>query len=316
MTVIEEHLTAKGFTPAAHVPLVYGRKRTIDAITIHWWGLFGQTHDGVNNFFVNGVGATSCHFVASGVPRPRITCLVSPLDAAWHAGNAVGNATTVGIECRPEATEADYKVIAELVRWIRDVYGANLPLIPHRDWQATQCPGHWDLGKIHRMAEALKTKPIVKQPVPAPKPVAPKKPVGGIVDIKYDRDIVKPTTAVQLRKDSAWTLKNSDMKTNWNLADEGLGLGYYDIDLFLQGIELPDGESITVNAFIVTGTGTGRNRSGYFSQEIHGSTNGSFHSSVRLKTPLLSTAAIEVDVTASSDCKLKVWGSDIFKFQK
>lgn len=149
MTAIDESLTAKGFTPAARVPAVYGRKRTIESITIHHWGLRGQTHDGVNNFFVHGPGTTSAHFVVSA---GRINCLVSPEDAAWHAGNAVGNATSIGIECRPEASDGDYETVAELVRYLRDTYGANLPLIPHRNWQATACPGIWDLDRINLMA--------------------------------------------------------------------------------------------------------------------------------------------------------------------
>lgn len=148
MTTINESLTAKGYTPAASVPQVFGRARTIDGIVIHHWGVTGQSHDGVVNFFVNGPGATSAHFVVSA---GRIHCLVNPADAAWHSGNAVGNATTIGIECRPEATDADYATVAELVAFLRDEYG-NLPLSPHRQWQATACPGVWDLARIDQLA--------------------------------------------------------------------------------------------------------------------------------------------------------------------
>lgn len=146
---IDESLTAKGYTPAASVPAVYGQSRVIKSITIHHWGALGQTHDGVVNFFVNGPGATSAHFVASA---GRIHCLVNPADAAWHAGNATGNATSIGIECRPEATDGDYKTVAELVRYLRSNYGTDLPLIPHRNWQSTACPGVWDLDRIDNLA--------------------------------------------------------------------------------------------------------------------------------------------------------------------
>lgn len=149
MTTIDESQTAKGYTPAASVPLVYGQPRTIKSITIHHWGLFGQTHDGVVDFFVNGPGATSAHFVASA---GRINCLVNPADAAWHAGNATGNATSIGIECRPEGSDGDYSTVAELVRYLRAEYGAGLPLIPHRNWQATACPGIWDLDRLDALA--------------------------------------------------------------------------------------------------------------------------------------------------------------------
>jgi N-acetyl-anhydromuramyl-L-alanine amidase AmpD len=97
MTKINESQTAKGYTPAALVPAAFGRARTIDGIVIHHWGSLGQRHDDVVKFFVSGPGATSAHFVVSA---GRIDCLVSPQDAAWHSGNAVGNATTIGIECQ------------------------------------------------------------------------------------------------------------------------------------------------------------------------------------------------------------------------
>jgi N-acetylmuramoyl-L-alanine amidase len=148
MTTINESQTAKGYTPAGLAPAAFGRPRTIEGIVIHHWGVFGQKHDDVVKFFVDGPGATSAHFVVSA---GRIDCLVSPADAAWHSGNAVGNATTIGIECHPEATEADYATVAELVRYLRDQYGA-LPLSPHRQWNATACPGIWDLPKIDRLA--------------------------------------------------------------------------------------------------------------------------------------------------------------------
>jgi hypothetical protein len=159
MTNIDESLTAKGFTPAAYVPQVFGRARTIDGIVIHHWGLTGQTHDGVVNFFVNGPGSTSAHFVASA---GRINCLVNPADAAWHSGNAVGNATTIGIECRPEATDGDYETVAELVRYLRGQYG-NLPLSPHRQWQSTACPGVWDLDRIENLAGGIAPQGSVTQ---------------------------------------------------------------------------------------------------------------------------------------------------------
>lgn len=154
--VIDESYTAKGFTPAAQVPAVYGGPRTIESITIHHWGERGQTHMGVVNFFcVTGPGQTSAHFVSSA---GQTHCIVSPLDAAWHAGNATGNRTSIGIECRPEASDADYLEVAKLIAWLRAQYG-DLPLIPHRDWQATACPGIWDLARLDKLARNLKDTP-------------------------------------------------------------------------------------------------------------------------------------------------------------
>lgn len=148
LPTIDESHTAKGYTPAAQVPAVFGEPRTIQSITIHYWGATGQTHDGVVDFFCNGPGQTSAHFVASD---GRVSCIVSPPDAAWHAGNAHGNATSIGIECHPEATDGDYQTVADLVAWLRTQYG-DLPLFPHNHWTSTSCPGPWDLNRIDQLA--------------------------------------------------------------------------------------------------------------------------------------------------------------------
>lgn len=163
---IDESLTAKGFTPAASVPQVYGGPRVVDGIIIHHWGATGQTHGGVVNFFVNGPGNTSAHFVSSGAGGTH--CLVNPDDAAWHAGNAEGNRTKIGIECRPEADESDYREVANLIAWLRQTFNLPLPLSPHRDWQATACPGKWDLAKLDAMAKGGSIAPQSAPAAPAP----------------------------------------------------------------------------------------------------------------------------------------------------
>lgn len=140
---IDESRTAVKYTPGRQ-----GRK--IQDIVIHWWGADGQTHDGVVDWFCNPAkGAqTSAHFVVSG---GRVHCIVSPTDTAWHAGDWDENLRSIGIECRPEATAADYATVAELVRWLRNKYG-NLPLRPHKQFYSTDCPGRWDLSRLDRLA--------------------------------------------------------------------------------------------------------------------------------------------------------------------
>ncbi|WP_430508790.1 peptidoglycan recognition protein family protein, partial [Escherichia coli] len=91
---------------------------------------------------------TSAHFVVSG---GRVHCIVSPTDTAWHAGLWDENLRSIGIECRPEATAADYATVAELVRWLRNKYG-NLPLRPHKQFYSTDCPGRWDLSRLDLLA--------------------------------------------------------------------------------------------------------------------------------------------------------------------
>lgn len=143
---------------------VFGTPRRYESITNHHWGSFGQTHDGVVNFFVNQNGATSAHFVASD---GRIHCLVSPQDAAWAAGNAYGNATSIHIESRPEATDGDYRTTSWLVSKLREWYG-DLPLKGHREWSATACPGKWDMARLDREARAWTNGTAPAGPAPAP----------------------------------------------------------------------------------------------------------------------------------------------------
>lgn len=145
---IDESLSDSEFTAAGDVSRTFGASRRIESITAHHWGILGQTHDGVNNFFVHNNEATSAHFVVSD---GRINCLVSPADAAWAAGDFYGNATSIHLELRPEATDGDYATAAWLISFLREHYG-NLPLKRHSDWSATLCPGKWDIARLDRLA--------------------------------------------------------------------------------------------------------------------------------------------------------------------
>ena len=159
---INESLSDSEFTAPLNVPGTFGgTPRRIESITIHHWGSFGQTGPEVLNFFVNRNPNTSAHFV---VWDGNIYCLVSPANAAWAAGNAYGNATSIHIECHPEATPGDYATVAWLVRWLREQYGSGLPLVPHNQWTATACPGIWDLKRLDRLA---------RTPEPAATPTPP-----------------------------------------------------------------------------------------------------------------------------------------------
>jgi len=142
---------SRNFTPAAQVPAVYGRARTIDSITIHWWGLpeWNATFEGTTDFLCTNTKPTSAHEV---IEAGRVAVIVSHGDAAWAAGNATGNATSVHLELNPRASDGDYATAAERIRDIRAEHGKDLPLIPHRTWQATMCPGHYDLARLDSMS--------------------------------------------------------------------------------------------------------------------------------------------------------------------
>ena len=150
------------------------RKSKVKSITIHHWGSRGQKFDNVVNWLCQKRAGTSAHYV---VEAGKVACIVDPDRRAWHAGNSRGNHESIGIECRPEATEGDYATVAALVADLRAVYG-NIPLKRHKDWTSTACPGVWDIGKIDRLARGVKPSvPAVSTggasaPAPKPKPAA------------------------------------------------------------------------------------------------------------------------------------------------
>ena len=145
------------------------RNSRIKSITIHHWGSRGQKFDNVVHWLCQKRAGTSAHYV---VEAGKVACIVDPDRRAWHAGNSRGNHESIGIECRPEATDGDYATVAALIADLRAVYG-NIPLVPHRAWTSTACPGVWDLGKLDRLARGVKPGvPSGGASVPAPKPAA------------------------------------------------------------------------------------------------------------------------------------------------
>lgn len=162
------------YTPASKVRAVYGIDRKITGITIHHWGMKGQAFFGVVNYLCREGGNTSAHEV---IESGKVAVIVDHKNAAWHAGNARGNATTLGLELRPEATDGDYATAAQRIHELRKEYG-DLPLIPHRDWKATACPGNWDLKRLDREARAIGSG--AAKPAGSVKP-KPSKPAGNSV---------------------------------------------------------------------------------------------------------------------------------------
>lgn len=140
------------------------RNTKIKSITIHHWGSRGQKFDNVVSWLCDKRAGTSAHYV---VEAGKVACIVDPDRRAWHAGNSRGNHESIGIECRPEATDADYATVAELVANLRKTYG-NIPLKRHKDWTSTACPGVWDIARIDRLARGQKpsapSKPAASKP--------------------------------------------------------------------------------------------------------------------------------------------------------
>jgi hypothetical protein len=121
--------------------------------------------------------------------------------------------------------------------------------------------------------------------------------------------VAQPEGGRLLGKDTAWFLKDRAGKVNQNFAVAGIG--NYDIDLFIQGTGLADGETLEVQFFTVI---KGK-RSGYYTQQIDGTNSGKFHESIRFKRPVVAGTVIDVSIKSSNaTTKLDLFGADIYNF--
>lgn len=183
----ETNRTSQNYTPASSVPSVFGiGPRTIEGITIHWWGDPNQnpSFDGITNYLLANGSNTSAHFVATGTGR-RVACIVDLGDVAHHAGSGWGNVHTIGIELDPRARDEDYDVAAELVADIRSAYG-DVPIYWHNYFINTACPGVWSPERLDALSYTKyshatdwgrggnKTEPAPVAPTPVPAPVPAK----------------------------------------------------------------------------------------------------------------------------------------------
>ena len=139
------------YTPQAQVPYYYGMPRTIDGVTYHWWGDPAQQPQfmGIVNWLCRANGNSSAHVVGEA---GRVAWIVDVANAAWHAGNARGNATTVGYECNPRLTDGDYETMGEFHYDMEKAYGKRLPIYVHKEWTPTSC-SPIDKGRIRAIAD-------------------------------------------------------------------------------------------------------------------------------------------------------------------
>lgn len=138
------------FTPVSQTRNVWGVDRKIKNIAIHWWGDPAQNPQfaGIVDHLCDPNSAVSAHYVATGTGR-QVACLVAPEDNSWSTMS--DNPYCISIECDPRCRDEDYDVVAELIADIRSAYG-DFPLVPHRQYTATTCPGNWDLARLDALA--------------------------------------------------------------------------------------------------------------------------------------------------------------------
>jgi len=165
--VIDESLNAVNYTALADVPAVFGYDGTKTGATIHHWGEDGQNIHDVARYLASANARTnSAHFV---VQEDYVYCIVNSFDSSWHSGHPLGNAKTIGIECRPEMTVGDLETLGSLLRFLERHYG-SLEIYVHKNWQNTACPGRYEAQIENLIAEinGVEIWHATGQPAPVP----------------------------------------------------------------------------------------------------------------------------------------------------
>jgi hypothetical protein len=155
---LDHNPSSNYYTPTESLT-VYKQPRKVLGVTIHWWNdpKNAGTHDGTAAYLARKGGDTSAHYVVS---PGRVTRLVDDKNAAWHAGNATGNATTIGIECNPHDVEGTLPTVAALIRDLEKKHG-DLKVYRHRDWRSTTCPGAYS-NQIDKLVNLVNSAPSSK----------------------------------------------------------------------------------------------------------------------------------------------------------
>lgn len=120
-------------------------------IQIHWWDdpANKPSHAGVVEYIKKKTSG-SINYVASA---GKITRMVAEENCALATQN--GNPYGIKIECSPYGTDEDYRTIGWLVYDIQKRRG-RLPLVPHKEYWNTSCPGTLDLTRIQKEADKYK----------------------------------------------------------------------------------------------------------------------------------------------------------------
>lgn len=128
--------------------------KQVEGIVVHHYGVMGSTYVGTIRTLTKPTAAASAHFV---IDAGKVAQLVALSDTAYHADNWPVNLSTIGIECPPEATEAQVNTLVQLIAGLYRAYGRVLPLSGHCDHAPTKCPGRYYsmLQDIQARATAL-----------------------------------------------------------------------------------------------------------------------------------------------------------------
>lgn len=161
-------------------------KMTPTSITIHNTGNIGapakNNHNYMKNCNKNGSRIASWHFT---VDDKEIYQAVPTNYKAYHAGNATGNATSIGIEIcmfnNAERQKQAYLNAIELVKILMKAHGFGISQVKqHYNWTRKDCPTWLRSGKFGydwKWFTAQCAGPVAKSiPTPTPAPTVEFKP--------------------------------------------------------------------------------------------------------------------------------------------
>lgn len=138
----------------------YGKPYKPIELHIHWWDDPSKkpSHDGVVAYIKKKTGGSVNYVVSAG----KVTCMVAEENCALTTQS--GNPYGIKLECSPYGTDEDYRTIGQLVADIQRRRG-RLPLVPHKRYYNTSCPGTLNLARIQAEADKFNAKENIVPPV-------------------------------------------------------------------------------------------------------------------------------------------------------
>jgi N-acetylmuramoyl-L-alanine amidase CwlA len=114
----------------------------VESVTVHWIGPYPQQSVYTPFYWwrdgTDGLGiAASAHYI---IKDDTVLQAIPATEIAYHCGNTVGNATSIGIEVIPmDITGQFSQASIDSLRQVISTW-AGLPIKRHYDWTGKNCP--------------------------------------------------------------------------------------------------------------------------------------------------------------------------------
>lgn len=227
---------ASSYTQGIHYSWRSSRK--IKYIVIH---TIEGSAAGAISWFKHKSSRVSAHYIVSY--SGTVTQMIREKDKAWHAGNSTYNEHSIGIENEGYAgknnwTEAQYKSLAKLTRYLCDKY--DIPIDRSRLIAHKEVPGatHWDPGPhfkwdyfLHLVRTSGKGGSTTPAPKPTPAPAPAPAPAPSLETLKITASRLNVRTGAWgsvLGQTSYGKIHASDHKSgSWSRIYWGGRTGYF-----------------------------------------------------------------------------------------